>query len=156
MCGISFIFGFFYGFIFGFILKFVYSLYNKYNEYKDLKKIAINKIYNIISDKVFNLFYDDICKNNSDFKINGLEDLHDIQLLIESFEKIIKNHNNKFKISFIDNQCKIKLLDKNYINDENFIRVCEFFTKNNIELNIIVYETHNNVLEDINIVHKLE
>jgi hypothetical protein len=32
------------------------------------------------------------------------------------------------------------------MNDTDFIRVCEFFTKNNIELNIIVYETQNNTV----------
>jgi len=171
MFGLSFIFGFFYGFIFGFISKYTYSLYKKYNEYKDVKKLAINKMYNIISDRIFDLLYDEINKNNKnngDFKINGLENLYDIQELIISFEQIIKNHNDKFKISFIDNQCKIKLLDKNYMNNEHFIRVCKFFTKNNIDLSIIIYETQqnnimvsnniteNNMIEDIKTTQKIE
>lgn len=143
----GFIYGYFWGYICGFISNYIYRLISKYYEYNNVKKVVINNIYNIISAKVFDILYDEIDKNNSDFKINGLEDFHDIGLLIKSLEYMIKNHNNKFKLSFVDNKFKIKLLDQAYINDAHFVRVCEFFTKNNIDLNIIVCNTNINKLE---------
>ena len=51
----GFIYGYFWGYICGFISNYIYRLIYKYYESRNIKKVVINNIYNIISAKVFDI-----------------------------------------------------------------------------------------------------
>jgi hypothetical protein len=129
---------FIFGFVAGYLFNFCKNLYLDYKQYNSIKKIAISKIYTYFADKIFNLFYEDISNNLNNINIQGIQNINDIQILIDSLDSVIKNHKNKFKLTFTDENCKIKLLDSEYINNPDFIRICKFFTDNHINIHIIM------------------
>jgi hypothetical protein len=133
----QFVFGFFYGFVSGLITYYVYGMRQKYLEYKNIKKVFVNKIYNILTNRFFDVIYNE---EVSDFnlKIDGIESINDITTVASSIENIIKDYNKNYKIIFFDNKCKIKLLNNDYINNKDFVKICELCTKNNIEINIVI------------------
>jgi hypothetical protein len=140
-------FQFIFGFVTGYLFNFCRNIYLNYKQYNSIKKLAINKIYTYFVDKIFNLFYEDISNNLNNINIQGIQNINDIQILIDSFDNVIKNHKNKFKLTFSDENCKIKLLDSEYINNPDFMRVCQFFTDNHINIHIILNNSNNLKLE---------
>lgn len=136
-------FQFIFGFVAGYLFNFCRNLYVDYKYHNSIKKLAINKIYAYFTNKIFNLFYEDISNNLNNINIQGIQNINDIQIFIDSLDSVIKNHKIKFTLTFVEGHCKIKLLDSEYINNPDFIRVCQFFTDNNINIHIILNDSNN-------------
>jgi len=140
-------FQFIFGFVAGYLFNFCRNLCLEYTYHTSIKKLAINKIYKYFTNRIFHLFYDDIINNLDNINVKGIQNINDIQILLDSLDVMIKNHKNKFTLSFVDGHCKIKLIDSEYINDSNFVRVCQFFTDNDINIHIIINDSDNLKLE---------
>lgn len=136
----TYIFTFIYGFISGLLCNYALKFYIKYIKYKDIKKTLIHEAYSYVSENIFNLICDDLIKNVNTFDINGLENLNDFKNLIDSSIGITHEFNKSFKLRLNDGKIQLKILNPTYINNEHFVRLCKFFTDNNVELHIIMYE----------------
>ena len=107
-------FQFIFGFVAGYLFNFCRNLYLDYKQYNSIKKLAINKIYAYFTNKIFNLFYEDISNNLNNINIQGIQNISDIQIFIDSLDSVIKNHKIKFTLTFAEGHCKIKLIDSEY------------------------------------------
>jgi len=141
------IFIFIYGFIAGFFCNCLQRIYMNYREYNNIKKTIAYEAYTYVTNNIFNMISDDIITNIDEYNINGINNLIDFKNIIDSSIYIIHDINKLFKIKIIDGKIQLRLLNSSYINNEHFVRLCKFFTENNINLHIILEE--NNLLNKI-------
>ena len=138
--------GLFWGLFIGGISGFGYNKIKKtmktYYEEKNPKKILIKTIYEQLTDKVFEQFYNDIDSafQLQNIKLEELPNMNDIINLTTNMMELTKYYNNKFMLVYDnknDKTIKIKLLDNDMLENKNFIEIMEFLNKNKIELCII-------------------
>ena len=134
--------GLFVGGICGFGYKNIKNILKTYYYERNPKKILIKTIYEQLTDKVFEQFYNDIDSiiQTQNIKINELPDMNDIIILTKNMMEHCKFYNNKFMFVYDtknNKTIKIKLLDNDMLDNKNFIQIMEFLNKNKIELCII-------------------
>ena len=143
------ILAFIYGFISGFCCNYAYKLYQKYIKFNDVKKTILHEAYLYAAENIFNVVSDDLINHMNKFDISGIQNLNDFKKLVDSSVGITHELNRSFKIRLNDGKIQLKLLNPSYVNNEHFVRLCKFFTDNNVDLHIIL----NN---DINLDNKIE
>ena len=145
----GYILTFIYGFISGFISNYVYKLYKKYKKYNDIKKTLIHEAYSYAAENIFNVVSDDLINHMNTLDITGIENLNDFKNLVDSSIGITHELNKSFRLILNDGKIQLKLLNPSYINNEHFVRICKFFTDNNVDLHIIIND-------DIKLDNKIE
>lgn len=139
--------GLFWGLIFGCVIgltyNFISTITKSYYKEKNPKKILMKKIYEQLSDRVFEQFYEDIESviNIKNIQFDGIPKIEEIVSFTHNIMDIAKYYNNKFTIVYDnknDKTIKIKILDGALMNDKNFMETMKFLTKNNINVCIIL------------------
>lgn len=145
----GYILAFIYGFVLGVCNTYAYKLYQKYIKIKDLKKTILHEAYLYAAENIFNIVSNDLVNHIDNFDITGIKNLSDFKNLVDSSIGITHELNRSFRIKLSDGKIQLKILNPSYVNNEHFVRLCKFFTDNNIDLHIILND-------DIKLDNKIE
>lgn len=145
----GYILSFVYGFILGLFSTYTYRLYQKYIKFNDVKKTILHEAYLYAAENIFNVVSDDLINHMNKFDISGIENLNDFKNLVDSSIGITHELNRSFQIRLSDGKIQLKILNPSYVNNEHFVRLCKFFTDNNVDLHIILRD-------DIKLDNKIE
>ncbi len=123
---------FLYGFVCGYSLNYIFSLYSRYKKEKDAKKIIARDVYDLYTNKLFDSIYSDL--DNTKFTV---DDLNGLLIFSGNLLEITNEYNKSFKIVIKDGIPVIKILDNNYLNNEQFVKVLKYLKKNEFEVKLL-------------------
>lgn len=125
----GFIFGLIFGLISGIIIgvssPYVYNIYKNYKKTGIKSKAILEEAFLVCSSQVFDSIYD------SEIKIPDLPELIDLSIKILS---ISDEYNKSYKLIFKNNNIVVNIMDKNILNNKQFIDILQFFKQNSMEL----------------------
>ena len=123
--------GFLTGFVSGYSINFFSNVYKNYKLNKNKSKAMAQEIFTIYSKSIFDNLYDELDSNNIE-----LPELGQIINVSHDISDLLKDYNKKYKIIIKKGVPVLQMIDNSYLKNEKFVRVLEFFNKNDIEITI--------------------
>ena len=124
--------GFLTGFVSGYSINFFSNVYKNYKQNNNNKSKAVaQELFTLYSKSIFDNLYDELESNNIE-----LPELGEIINVSHDISDLLKDYNKKFKIVIKKGVPILQMIDNSYLKNEKFVRILEFFNKNDIEITI--------------------